>query len=83
MRKIYTSIDMGSDSIKIVVAEVYNDDMYILASTSRRSKGIKRGIIVDKENAVTSLNKAIEDIEKQVGFRIDKAIISVPSNDKK
>ncbi len=83
MRKIYTSIDMGSDSIKIVVAEVYNDDMYILASTSRRSKGIKRGIIVDKENAVISLNKAIEDIEKQVGFRIDKAIISVPSNDRK
>ncbi len=82
MRNIYTSIDMGSDSIKIVVAEIYNDNIYVLASASRKSKGIKKGLIADKELAKESLEKAINEIEKQIGFRIDKAIVTVPSNDR-
>ena len=82
MRNIYTSIDMGSDSIKIVVAEIYNDNIYVLASASRKSKGIKKGLIADKELAKESLEKAINEIEKQIGFRIDKAIVAVPSNDR-
>ena len=34
MRKIYTGIDIGSDTIKIVVAEVLNENFHVLASTS-------------------------------------------------
>ena len=83
MRNIYTSIDMGSDSIKIVVAEMYNDNLYVLASASRKSKGIKKGLVTDRELARESLEKAISEIEKQIGFRIDKAIVTVPSNDRK
>ena len=82
MRNIYTSIDMGSDSIKIVVAEMYNDNLYVLASASRKSKGIKRGLVTDKELAKESLEKAVADIEKQIGLKIDKAIVVVPSNDR-
>ena len=83
MRNIYTSIDMGSDSVKIVVAEMYNDNMYILASASRKSKGIKKGLVIDKEIAKESLEKTLNDIEKQIGVRIDKAIVTVPSIDRK
>lgn len=83
MRNIYTSIDMGSDSVKIVVAEMYNDNMYILASASRKSKGIKKGLVIDKELAKESLEKTLNDIEKQIGVRIDKAIVTVPSIDRK
>ena len=34
MRNIYTGIDIGSDNIKIVVAELIKDKFYVLASTS-------------------------------------------------
>ena len=34
MRRIYTGIDIGSDNIKIVVAEFLDDKFYVLASTA-------------------------------------------------
>lgn len=83
MRKIYTGIDIGSDTVKIVVAEMHNDNFYVLASTSKKSNGIKRGLVIDREKAAASLEAAIDDIEKQIGVRIDKAIVSVPSQGRK
>ena len=37
MKKIYTSIDIGSDSIKMVTAEIYKGKINILASTAIKS----------------------------------------------
>lgn len=83
MRKIYTGIDIGSDTIKIVVAEMNKDNFYVLASTSKKSQGIRRGLVVNREKAAESLEEAINDIEKQIGVRIDKAIVTVPSQGRK
>ena len=82
MRKIYTGIDIGSDSIKIVVGEIYNHKMNVLASTSVRSNGIKKGIITNEELVVESLKEAVKNIENNIGVKIDKAITTVPANDR-
>ena len=78
MRKIYTSVDIGSHSIKIVVSEKINDKFYVLASTSVRSSGIKKGIIKDKELALNSLKEAITNINKDLGVSINKVFLSFP-----
>ncbi len=78
---IYSGIDIGSDTIKIVVGEVNDNGINILASCNTRSVGIKKGIICDKSQAEASINLALDEIEKQLGFRIDKAIITVPFYD--
>ena len=70
MRRIYTGIDIGSDSIKIVVAELVKEKFQVLASTSVKSVGIRKGLVVDSEMALRSLNLAIEEIEKVLGIRI-------------
>ncbi len=81
MRNIYTSVDLGSDSIKIVVAEYTNNDFHVLAQTSVSPVGIRKGLVVNHVMAVNSLDMALKEIEKILGFRINKAIITVPSND--
>ena len=80
MRKIYTSIDLGSDSIKMIVAEKLNRRFHVLAKSSIRSVGIKKGIISDVKMAIQSIKLAKEEIEKQIDFKINQAIITVPSN---
>ncbi len=40
MRRTIASIDFGSDSIKIVVAEIYKNRTHVLAATSVPSEGI-------------------------------------------
>jgi cell division protein FtsA len=78
MRKIYSSIDIGSSFIKIVVLEELDKKLNILANISYPSKGIKEGMIVDLNSAVSSLKEALAEINKSLGVKIDKAITSVP-----
>lgn len=78
---VYSSIDIGSDTIKIVVGKVIDDNINIVASTKTRSVGIKKGLIVDKEMACKSIMLALDEMEKKVGFKIDKALVNVPIYD--
>ena len=79
MRKIYSSIDIGSSFIKIVVLEELEKKLNVLANINYPSKGIKDGIIVD----VISLKEALGEINKSLGVKVDKAITSVPIEDAK
>ena len=79
MKHIYTSLDIGSDSIKIAVCELYQNKLNLLAATSVKAKGIKRGLITDVDSAAKCIKEAFNDISDMVGFKIDKVIASVPS----
>lgn len=79
MKKIYTSVDIGSDAIKIVVCEFFKNRLNLLAATSVKSKGIKKGVIVSIEQAKESLLKALAEIEQMIGVQIKRIIVSVPS----
>ena len=59
MKHIYTSVDLGTDSIKVVVCELYKNKLNLLAASSEKSEGIKKGLITDVEKAKASLKKAI------------------------
>ena len=83
MRKIYTGIDIGSDSIKIVVSELFNKKFHVLASSCIKNKGMRKGLIVDKEKVAGSLNKAVKEIESTIGLKIKEAVVNVSSNDRK
>ncbi len=79
MKHIYTSLDIGSDTIKVVVCELFQNKLNVLAATSCKSKGIKRGLIVDFELASITVKQAFSEIEEMLGFKINKVITSVPS----
>ena len=79
MKHIYTSLDIGSDTIKIAVCELFQNKLNVLAATSCKSKGIKRGLITDFELASITIKQAFNEIEDMLGFKINKVIASVPS----
>ncbi|PNB76403.1 cell division protein FtsA, partial [Pseudomonas sp. FW305-BF6] len=45
-----------------------------------KSSGLKRGSIVDIDETVTSIKKAIDQAERMVGIHIDKVIVGVSAN---
>lgn len=79
MRHIYTGLDIGSNTIKMVVCELYNGKLNLLAQASTPSIGIKRGLITDTEAAKNSIKKAIDEMESMLGFRIKKVAVTIPS----
>ena len=74
MKRIYTSIDIGSDTIKIVVCELYQNKLNLLASSSFKSKGVKKGVITDLDLALKSVKGAFQEIEEMLGIKIKKVI---------
>jgi len=79
VKHIFSSVDIGSDTIKVVVCELYKGKLNLLAASSVKSKGIKKGLITDFEAASVSMRKAINEVEGMLGIKIKKVIISVPS----
>ena len=78
MKHVYTSIDIGSDSIKIVVCELLNNKLNLLAASSVKSKGIKKGLITDVYEAADSVKAGLAELEEMLGIKITKVIASVP-----
>ena len=83
MRKVYTGIDIGSDSIKIVVSEYFNNKFHVLASTTVPSVGVKRGLIIESDKVAECIKKGTKEIESTIGLKIESAIVTVASNDRK
>lgn len=81
MKKIYTGIDLGSYSIKVVVCEVINNKFHVLAASNTRCKGIKNGIITDINEVKPYLISTKKEVEDMLGIPIDQAVVTVPSDD--
>lgn len=81
MKKVYTSIDIGSHSIKIIVCEVINNKFHVLATSNTRCKGIQDGIITDIELVKPYLLKAKKNVEDMLGISINQAIVNITTND--
>ena len=80
MRKIYTSIDIGTDEIKAVTIEDYNEKLNVLATASVKTKGVKRGLITDANQITTALKKVIKTLESKLGTKVEQVLAIVPSN---
>lgn len=78
MSDIYAGIDLGSDSVKIIVCEKIDQKYHVLACTSKPSSGIKNGFISDMKSAVSSCKSAIKEASEMLGMKISKVIACVP-----
>lgn len=81
--KIVTSVDLGSSKTAVVVAQIMNDEnsyeqiINIIGVSSFPSKGVKKGQIVNIEEAVESAITAIEAAERMAGHNLDSAYVSL------
>ena len=81
MKKIYTCIDIGSDTIRILVSEYFAGTFRTLAVSSVKSKGVRNGVIVDKDVLEERIRLSLEDISSRINIKINKAIVTIPACD--
>lgn len=79
VKHIYTSVDIGTDTTKVVVTELYNGRLNLLAASSIKSNGIKKGLITDVNEAAETLKKAVGEVEEMLGFKVRKVLVNIPS----
>lgn len=77
MGDIYTGIDLGTDSVKIVVMEKRQDKFVVLSSSSYPSQGIRNGQVVDIKAAANSIRGAVKKCENILDIKIKKIVAAL------
>ncbi len=75
--KIVVGVDIGSSKIATVIGQLQEDSVNILGVAESASRGIKRGQIVDIEEAASSINTSLDAAERMAGYSVDSVFVSM------
>lgn len=78
--KIITGLDIGTNSIKCLVAEKRGNEWNTLAYLSLPSFGLRRGAVVNVEETSRNIQLLISAVERNTGRRIDSAFVNIGGN---
>ena len=76
----FTGLDIGTSSIKVLVAEHRDGEVNVIGVSNAKSKGVKDGIIVDIEAAASAIKSAISQAEEKAGISIKSVNVGLPAN---
>lgn len=81
--RIIAGIELGSNKIATLISQVAVDpvsletSINVMGASSVVSRGIKKGQIVDIEEAVESIISSVEAAERMAGYNLDSAYIAL------
>lgn len=75
--EIVVGVDIGSLKIATVIGQVQEEEVNILGVSEITSRGIRKGQIVDIEEAATSINASLDAAERMAGYSVDKVFVSL------
>lgn len=79
-KDIFVSLDIGTSSVKVIIGEMTGDSLNVIGIGKAISNGIKKGSIVDIDETVRSIQKAVEEAERMVGLSIKSVVVGVTGN---
>ncbi|MQS74947.1 cell division protein FtsA [Lactobacillus halodurans] len=78
--EFFVGLDIGTNSIKVVVAESSDDRLSIVGVGSESSEGVSRGVIVDIDKASNAIRRAIKKAETQANISIHDVVVGISAN---
>jgi cell division protein FtsA len=71
-------LDIGTNKVVAIVGEVNADgDLEIIGIGSHGSRGLKKGVVVNIESTVQSIQRAVEEAELMAGCEIDSVYAGI------
>lgn len=77
---LYVGLDIGTTSIKVIIAEYVKGQLNIIGSGNTLSAGLNRGVIVDIDQVVDAIKDAVKQAEDKAGVDITDVIVGLPAN---
>ncbi|MEA3298169.1 MAG: cell division protein FtsA, partial [Chloroflexota bacterium] len=77
-KRIVTAIDVGTTKIATIMADVKSrDDIEVIGLGVVPSHGLHKGIVVNMDEAKSSVASSVKEAQKVSGLRIDSAYVGV------
>jgi len=77
---IIVSLDIGTSKVRAIIGEINNGTINIVGVGSADSEGIRKGSIVDIDQTVNSIRKAVDHAERMVGIQISEVCVGISGN---
>ena len=74
---IISGIDIGTTKIVVIIAEKKEGAINIIGFGESKSVGLERGIVVDINKTIKSIESAVKQAEKQAKIEIDSAYVGL------
>src|SRR5581483_10542699 len=74
---VVVGVDIGSSKISTVIGQPLEETINILGVSEVPSRGIRKGQIVDIEEAKTAINQSLDQAERMAGFSIERVFASI------
>jgi len=78
--RIQVSLDVGTSTVKVIIGEMLNDTLNIIGVANVPSEGLKKGSIIDIDQTVRSIRKAVDQAERMIGMEIRKVLVGIPAH---
>lgn len=69
-KNLIVGLDIGTSKVVAIVGEISGDEIEIIGLGSSRSRGLKKGVVVNIESTVHSIQRAVEEAELMAGCEI-------------
>jgi len=77
-KNLVVGIDIGTSKVVAIVGEIKGDDtVHVVGIGSCPSHGLKRGVVVNIESTVHSIQRAVEEAELMAGCQIHSAYTGI------
>ncbi len=77
-KQLIVGVDIGTTKIVVLVGEVdESGDVHVVGIGSHPSRGLKRGVVVNIESTVNSIQRALEEAELMAGCEINAAYTGI------
>ena len=75
---VLVAIDVGTSKIVVLVGEVTNEgSLDIIGKGTLQSVGVKKGLVNNIDQTVSSIQRAVEQAERLSGLRLEAAFVAV------
>ncbi|MCB1786651.1 MAG: cell division protein FtsA [Gammaproteobacteria bacterium] len=77
-KNVIVGLDIGTSKVVAIVGEVRQDnEIEIIGIGSHPSRGLKKGVVVNIESTVQSIQRAVEEAELMAGVEIDSVYAGI------
>ena len=77
-RNLIVGLDIGTSKVACIVGEINPDgDIEVVGLGTHASKGLKKGVVVNLESTVQSIQRAVDEAELMAGCRINSVYAGI------
>lgn len=76
-KDLIVGIDVGSHQVSCIIGSIQPEGVDIIGVGNAKSAGVRKGVVVDLEETISSLSAALEEAERMSGVSVTEAVVAV------